>query len=63
MFCVTRPINGVPINGKEYLLNDDDTLMLFDTEEAARLFLQKNGFSEKDIQEAGLTIEEAPAQE
>ena len=44
MFTVARPINGVHINGVEYLLDDDGNPRVFATQELAVLFLQANGF-------------------
>ena len=40
---VGRPINGISINGNEYLLDDNGDVMKFDTEAAARLYLHQKG--------------------
>lgn len=53
MFTVARPIDGIPLNGLEYLLDEDTGQpRVFPTLELAVLFLQANGFghmSEIDI--------------
>ena len=33
----------IGLNGRRYLLDDDDTLMLFDTQEIARQYVADNG--------------------
>lgn len=44
LFLVRRPIDGVSINGYEYLLDDNNNPMVFGTVPLAVLFLQANGF-------------------
>jgi hypothetical protein len=41
-FCISRAIEGVTINGKEHLLNDDGSVMTFASREAALQFLDDN---------------------
>jgi len=56
---ISRPINGIPLNGKEQLLEDDGkTLKLFDSKEEALQFLAEHGFSEKDLQDYWIDIDE-----
>lgn len=43
---VGRPINGIPINGYEYLLNDDDTIRIFDSEDDAKKFFRDLGLDD-----------------
>ena len=40
---VGRPINGISINGLEYLQDESGELMRFDTEAAAREYLFSKG--------------------
>jgi hypothetical protein len=40
---VSRPINGITINGYEYLRNKDDELMVFASKDDAIVFLKQNG--------------------
>jgi len=43
---ISRPINGIPINGKEYLLGaTSDMAMEFPNESAARNFLVSAGLN------------------
>ena len=44
MIIIGRPINGISLNGLEYLLNDDQTEMEFADKDYAKKFLRKNGF-------------------
>ena len=44
MFVVARPIEGISLNGREYLLNDEGEPRVFATVNLAVLFLQANGF-------------------
>ena len=41
--AIGRAINGISINGLEYLLDGDDNLMLFNSVEDAKLFLTEHG--------------------
>lgn len=43
---VGRPINGISINGIEYLLNDDGNEMEFENKEQAVAFLRENGYAD-----------------
>ena len=49
MFKVGRAIEGIAINGKEYLHMGDDELH-FATEEDARNFLLSNGITEEGLE-------------
>ena len=48
-FIVGRAINGVTINGNEYLLDQRDEPMLFESENDAVHFLQAHGCTEEEI--------------
>jgi len=43
MVTIGRPINGISINGVEWLLDDDNKPMLFANRESAEQFLLDNG--------------------
>lgn len=43
---VGRPINGISINGLEYLLNNDGNEMEFENKEQAVMFLRENGYAD-----------------
>lgn len=44
-YVISRVINGVTINGDEYALNDDGSLMLFDTIDLAIKYLYSKGIT------------------
>ncbi|WP_336932078.1 hypothetical protein [Acinetobacter bereziniae] len=46
---VGRPINGISINGLEYLLDDDGNIRLFSDENEAKDWLTSQGFSMDEI--------------
>jgi len=49
---VGRPIEGIGINGDEYLLDDEGGELVFNTEEQAREFLiEKGGYTADDVDE------------
>lgn len=56
--AICRPINGIPINGVEYLIDGDGEAITFETEEKARRFLKDCGFSEEDIEDMGIEFED-----
>ena len=61
--CVGRPINGITINGNEYLLNDDGEVKVFENTREAVVFLYDKGFSPEEITELTLVdIDEQPAE-
>lgn len=49
MIIVGKHVNGITLNELEYLLDDDDNIMQFETEELAKTFLKDKGFTEEDI--------------
>lgn len=57
-YAIGRPINGISINGLEYVMDDDGELMTFASEEAAIAFLNQNGISADDIEDFGIEIVE-----
>jgi hypothetical protein len=46
---VARPINGITINGLEYLLDDDGKPIVFAGQQEAEAFLLSLGMSEDDM--------------
>ena len=57
-YAIGRPIEGVTLNGNEYVLDGDGKLMAFDSEEDALDFLKACGFTDNDIKGQGVVIEE-----
>ena len=50
MVVVGRPINGITINGLEYILDDNGDVMEFDSEEEAVKFLTDHGVSSEEME-------------
>ncbi len=48
-FAIARPINGVTINGNEYVLNENNEVMTFDTKKEAQDFLLENGITRDEL--------------
>lgn len=46
---VSRTINGISLDGDEWLLDEDGEVILFESEEKARNFLSKSGLNEEEI--------------
>ena len=40
-YCIARPINGVTINGNEYVLNDSNEIMVFNAKKTCLEFIKK----------------------
>ena len=57
-YVIGRPIEGITLNGNEYVLDDDGELMTFDSKEDALGFLKACGLTDDDIEEQGIAIEE-----
>ena len=55
MYIVGRPIEGISLNGLEYLLDDEGNLMEFDSPIEAKEFLRENGhedWSDDELEDA-----------
>lgn len=57
-YVIGRPINGITINGLEYVLTDDGDEMIFDSIEDAKDFLSGCGIGEEEIEAEGIQFEE-----
>lgn len=57
-YAIGRPIEGVTLNGNEYVLDGDGKLMTFDSEADALDFLKACDFTDNDIKGQGVVIEE-----
>lgn len=60
---VGRPINGIAINGLEYLCDDKGYAIVFEDEENAKKFLADHGIDEDQIEKAGIVFEDAGTEE
>jgi hypothetical protein len=57
MFLIGRPINGISINGLEYVLDGEDgDVIEFETEEKAKEFLFQHGGTQEDLDECSILI-------
>jgi hypothetical protein len=57
MFIIGRAINGISINGKEYLLNKADNIHYFESIYEAVALLKSYGYTNEEIEEC-ISIEE-----
>lgn len=48
MIHIGKPINGISLNGDEWLLNEDNSVMEFENKEQAKQFLRDNGYDLTD---------------
>ncbi len=48
---IGRPIEGISLNGNEFLLNDDGELMEFNTVKDAQTFLGGHGVEGDDLED------------
>lgn len=55
---IKRPINGITINGFEYVLDDNENEIAFDTLEDAKAFLVKHRYDKNVIDAEGIEFEE-----
>lgn len=54
---IGRPINGISINGNEYVCDKNGLAIVFDDENDAREFLKSNGYTDEDIENNGIVFE------
>ena len=55
-YVITRPIEGVSINGREYLLDENDRVIQFDSKDEARTYLHDHNISDQDMDDAMIEI-------
>ena len=59
MVSIYRYINDISLNGREYLLDEDNETLLFSSEDKAFEFLTKNGIevnNEEDLEDYGIFL-------
>lgn len=56
--AIGRPINGISLNGLEYVLDDNGNEMLFCDRAAAEDFLHKHGYTDEDIEDSEIVFED-----
>lgn len=47
---ITRPINGISLNGDEFLIDDHKERMVFEDVKTAQEFLLDNGINEEELE-------------
>lgn len=60
-YIVKKPINGIAANGYHFLLDDKNSIIMFETIEDAIKLLKENGIDQKDFEDFGIKIEEYDA--
>ena len=58
MISIARSVNGVSINGSEYVINDNGDVLLFENENIARAFLHTHDYTDEDIVAEGIRFVE-----
>ena len=56
MVVIGRPIAGVSLNGREYVLDENQEPMKFDCVEVAEYFLYIHGYNKSRIELEGIDI-------
>lgn len=58
-FVVARPIEGITINGLEFLLDDEGEMLLFESKDEAKQFLTEHGetLNSEEMDEAYVFID------
>ena len=56
MVVIGRPIEGIGLNGREYVLDENQEPMKFECVEVAEYFLYRHGYTKAKIELEGITI-------
>lgn len=57
-FVIARPINGISLNGLEYVLDENGEDKTFDTKEGAYEFLKSVGYDEDSMEREGIIVKD-----
>ena len=57
-WVIGRPINGITLNGNEYVLDENGDEMQFETNDKAKSFLFDHGLTDELLESQGIFIEE-----
>lgn len=68
MIAIGRPINGIPINGLEYVITEKGNRMVFETEDVAKMYLMYHGgwpeeLIEEFLNNGSIVFEEIPEED
>ncbi len=59
MISVSKPINGITINGDEFLLDENNEVILFPDKATALDWLRDNGVGDDEIEEFNFNNEDS----
>ena len=62
-YVIARPINGITINGREYILDDANRVRKFKNVKAARDFLRDNGIRKPEKEGIEILLDDDAAEE
>ena len=57
-WAISRPRNGISLNGREYVCNDRNEVMLFYAEVEALAYLNTQGYNKASMEREGIEIVE-----
>lgn len=57
-WAISRPINDISLNGREYVCNDKNEVMLFYAEVEALAYLSTQGYNKAGMEREGIEIVE-----
>lgn len=58
IYAISRPKNGISLNGREYVCNDKNEVMLFYAEVEALAYLSTQGYNKAGMEREGIEIVE-----
>ena len=58
MYKIGRPINGISLNGLEYVLDNQGQIKTFKTEKKAKDFMFANGITQEDFDNCAYIIQQ-----
>ena len=58
IWAISRPKSGISLNGREYVCNDKNEVMLFYAEVEALAYLSTQGYNKADMEREGIEIVE-----
>lgn len=58
MWVIARPINGISLNGLEYMTDDNNMMYVYKTKEQAYAHLYELGCTDDYIEQSGIIVKE-----
>ena len=62
MISVSKPINGISLNGDEFFMDENNELLLFEDETAALTWLHGRGVTDKEVESFNFNDEDELAE-